>query len=68
MIMSEEIKTGNQLIVECCDCGLQHIWTFEVVRGKFPQDDKIVFNVFRQNKINKNNERNRQIKGLELQA
>ena len=26
----------------CCDCGLRHVWHFEIKRGKTPSKDEIL--------------------------
>lgn len=44
--MKVKIKTGDKVTNECCDCNLQHIWIFKVVRGKSPQDDIIEMDIF----------------------
>ena len=31
----------------CCTCGSRHVWTFEVLRGKSEEDDKIFINCVR---------------------
>ena len=44
--MKIKVKTGAKITNECCNCGLQHIWLFKVIRGKTPKDDIMEMNIF----------------------
>ena len=45
----ERFKSGDWLFQWCCDCGLRHIWYFEIVRGKKPEDDEVLLRCTRDN-------------------
>lgn len=34
-------KSGDFLFLWCCDCGLRHIYHFEIIRGKTPEKDEV---------------------------
>ncbi len=37
-----EIGNNNLWCLWCCDCGLRHLYHFRIVRGKKPQEDRVV--------------------------
>ena len=46
--MKVKVKTGGKITTECCECGLLHIRTYKVIRGRTPQDDIVEVNIFRE--------------------
>lgn len=43
-------KSGGFTKMVCCDCGLVHLWVFEVIRGKMQADDIVKIIVSRDDK------------------
>lgn len=37
----QKFKNGDWWFQWCCDCGLRHLWHFEIVRGKSPKSDEV---------------------------
>lgn len=48
--MKITIKTGDKITNKCCQCGLEHIWLFKIVKGKASQDNAIEMIILPQSK------------------
>ena len=35
------IKNNGCIKISCCECGLTHLWTFKIKRGKTIEDDSV---------------------------
>jgi hypothetical protein len=42
-----DVKTGDCHHIACCDCGLTHTFTFQVIRGNFRDLDRIKMLIIR---------------------